>query len=79
MPGFPMSEQWNLVELAKAHEIGVILTPSGILVPRKSTSMVIGVGPKMTRWTQAEVCARCSLRKTCPYKIQGVNHDSLQR
>ncbi|MBA7561784.1 hypothetical protein ES708_03427 [subsurface metagenome] len=79
MPGFPMSEQWNLVELAKAHEIGVSLTPSGILVPRKSTSMVIGVGPKMTRWTQAEVCARCSLRKTCPYKIQGVNHDSLQR
>jgi hypothetical protein len=24
----------------------------------------------MTRWTQAEVCARCSLRETCPYKIQ---------
>jgi len=31
--------------------------------------MVIGVGPGMTRWAQAEVCARCSLRKTCPYKI----------
>jgi len=69
MPGFPMSEQWNLVELAGGDEIGMSLTPSGILVPRKSTSMVIGVGPKMTRWTQAEVCARCSLRKTCPYKI----------
>jgi hypothetical protein len=69
MPGFPMSEQWNLVELAGGDEIGVSLTPSGILVPRKSTSMVIGVGPGMTRWAQAEVCARCSLRKTCPYKI----------
>jgi hypothetical protein len=79
MPGFPMSEQWNLVELAKAHEIGVSLTQSGILVPRKSTSMVIGVGPRMTRWTQAEVCARCSLNKTCPYKIDsGVDDDSLQ-
>jgi hypothetical protein len=68
MPGFPMIGQWNLLELAKAHEIGVTLTPSGILVPRKSTSMVIGIGPKMTRWTQAEVCARCSLRETCQHK-----------
>jgi hypothetical protein len=69
MPGFPMTEQWNLLELAKAHKIGVSLTPSGILVPRKSASMVIGVGSKMTRWTQAEVCARCSLRETCHYKV----------
>ena len=72
MPGFAMTEQWNLLELVKADEIGVSLTPSGILIPRKSVSMVIGVGPKMTRWTQAQVCARCSLRETCPYKIQGV-------
>jgi hypothetical protein len=70
MPGFPMTEQWNLLELAQAQEIGVSLTPSGIMVPRKSTSMVIGIGPKMTRWTQAEVCARCSLMETCPYRIK---------
>ena len=70
MPGFPMTEQWNLMELSQAHEIGVSLTQSGILVPRKSVSMVIGIGPSMTRWTQAEVCARCSLRETCAYKIQ---------
>jgi hypothetical protein len=70
MPGLAMTEQWNLLELAKADEIGVSLTQSGILVPRKSVSMVVGIGPRMTRWTQAEVCARCSLRETCPYKIQ---------
>ena len=70
MPGFPMTEQWNLMELSQAHEIGVSLTQSGILVPRKSVSMVIGIGPSMTRWTQAEVCARCSLRETCAYKIK---------
>jgi hypothetical protein len=69
MPGFPLTEQWNLMELAPASEIGVSLSSSGVLVPRKSTSMVIGIGPKMTRWTQAEVCARCSMRQTCPYKI----------
>ncbi len=70
MPGFPMTEQWNLLKLAPAEEIGVSLSSSGLLIPRKSISMVIGIGPKMTRWTQAEVCKRCSLNKTCPYKIK---------
>jgi len=69
MPGFPLTEQWNLLRLVNADEIGVRLTASGVLVPRKSTSMVMGIGPKMTRWTQAEVCAHCSLRETCHYKV----------
>jgi hypothetical protein len=70
MPGFPLTEQWNLLELVNTREIEVSLTSSGILVPRKSVSMVVGIGPKMTRWTQAEVCARCSLRETCHYRIK---------
>jgi len=43
MPGFPLTEQWNLLGLVNADEIGVRLTTSGVLVPRKSTSMVIGI------------------------------------
>jgi len=70
MPGLPITEQWNLLGLVNTHEIGVSLTSAGIMVPRKSTSMVIGVGPQMTRWTKAEVCARCSLRETCLYRVQ---------
>lgn len=70
MPGFPITEQGNLLGLVKSQEIGVSLSPSGILVPLKSVAMVIGIGPKMTRWTQAEICARCSLSKTCHYKIE---------
>ena len=69
-PGLPLTEQWNLFELVNTQEIGVSLTPSGIMVPRKSVSMVICIGPQMATWTQADVCARCSLRKTCPYRIQ---------
>jgi hypothetical protein len=69
MPGFPLTEQWNLLGLVNADEIGVRLTASGVLVPRKSTSMVVGVGPQMTKWTQAEVCTRCSLRQTCHYRV----------
>ena len=71
MPGFPMSEQWHLFELAPAREIGVNLTPSGMMVPRKSLSMVIGIGPEMNTWTQPEVCVRCTLNKTCAYKHKG--------
>jgi hypothetical protein len=69
MPGFPLTEQWNLLALVNADEIGVRLTTSGVLVPRKSTSMIIGIGPKMPRWTQSEGCARCSIGETCHYKV----------
>ena len=69
-PGLPLTEQWNLFELVNTQEIGVSLTSAGIMVPRKSVSMIIGIGPRMATWTRAEVCARCSLRKTCLYRIQ---------
>jgi len=69
MPGFPITEQWQMLNLVPAEEIGVSLTPIGMMMPRKSISMVIGMGSEMPTWTQAEVCARCNLRKTCPYKI----------
>ena len=69
MLSFPISEQWQLFELAPTEEIGVRLTPSGMMVPRKSVSMVIGIGPQMPTWIKAEVCARCNMRKTCHYRI----------
>lgn len=70
MPGLDISEQRQLFQLVPAEEIGVRLTESAMLVPRKSVSMVMGMGPEMPTWTQAEVCARCSLGKTCLYRIQ---------
>jgi hypothetical protein len=69
MPGLPITEQWQLLKLVPAGEIGVSLTSAGIMVPRKSVSMVMGIGPQMAKWTRAEVCARCHLKKTCPYRI----------
>jgi hypothetical protein len=43
MPGFPLTEQVSLLKLAKAERIGVTLSSSGIMIPRKSTSRVIGI------------------------------------
>jgi len=47
MPGFPLTEQWNLLGLVNA-----------------------------TRWTPAQVCARCSLRETCYYKVTKYEENS---
>jgi len=70
MPGLSLAEQWQLLKMVPAGEIGVSLTSGGVMVPRKSASMVIGIGPKMKTWARAEVCARCHLVATCPYRIQ---------
>ncbi len=69
MPGLPLAEQWNLLSMVPAKEIGVSLTASGIMVPRKSTSIVLGIGKRMQKWEQAQVCANCNLNQTCPYRI----------
>jgi len=69
MPGFPISEQWQMFRLVPVEKIGVSLTSSGVMVPRKSTSMVIGIGLQMVTWTEPEVCARCGLNKTCHYRV----------
>jgi hypothetical protein len=74
MPGLSIAEQWQLLKMVPAREVGVSLTSSGIMVPRKSASMVIGIGPHMKTWTRTEVCAHCNLRETCPYRI----HESLE-
>ena len=73
MPGLPITEQWHLLKMVPAREIGVSLTSSGMMVPRKSTSMVMGIGPQMKTWTRAEVCARCCLRRTCPHVIPNLS------
>ena len=66
---FPISEQWHLFELVPAEEIGVTLTSSALMTPRKSNSMVIGIGRQMKTWTKAESCARCNLSETCHYRV----------
>jgi hypothetical protein len=69
MPGLPIAEQWQLLKMVPVKKIGVSLTSSGIMVPRKSASMVIGIGPQTKTWTRAEACDCCSLGKSCAYRI----------
>lgn len=69
MPHFSIQEQGLLLQLAKAERISVCLTPSGLMIPEKSISMVIGLGKQMPKWTQADACAHCNLRDSCHYRI----------
>ncbi|UCB42125.1 MAG: hypothetical protein JSV77_06550 [Dehalococcoidales bacterium] len=75
--GFPITEQWQLFELVPADEIGVSLAASGLMVPRKSVSMVIGLGQQVTVQKRGEACARCNLSKTCLYRWE-VNNQHIQ-
>jgi len=75
MPGLPLSEQRPMFQWLSARRIGVKLTSSGIMIPRKSTSMIIGVGSEMPSWTQSTVCKKCNLRSSCPYRVPSGDSD----
>jgi hypothetical protein len=42
------------------------LTPEGLMLPRKSLSMVVGLGSELTG--EGEVCDYCSLRDSCRHR-----------
>jgi hypothetical protein len=46
--------------------IDVTLTPHYIMVPRKSLSMIVGVGPGIN--SGARICDYCAMRETCRYQ-----------
>ncbi len=69
MSGFPITEQRQLFQLIPSEQIGVSLSASGVMVPLKSASMVVGMGQGMIVRTQAEVCAHCNLSGTCHYRF----------
>jgi hypothetical protein len=74
MPGFSISQQWPMAQLAPIKEIGLQLTSSGMMNPQKSISMIIGFGKEMPTWSRSEACARCNLAKTCRYRVRNPVH-----
>jgi len=69
MSGWPIRNQWALFQLVPAQQIGMHLTSRAVMVPRKSISMVIGMGPELPTRAQEPVCARCHLKETCSYRV----------
>jgi hypothetical protein len=70
-PLSPGNPEWP-VEIGQAQifgmfdpsQAGIRLTSGGMMIPKKSMSFVVGLGPEMS---QANMCEVCSLNGTCRY------------
>jgi hypothetical protein len=65
--GLDISLQATIVELADGPSIG-ISNAALMLVPRKSVSMLLGIGSRMPKWSRGERCAVCAARDRCPHR-----------
>lgn len=67
MVGWPVEQgQPQIFDLLDAGEIGVRLTESMMMVPRKSLTFVLGVGKELI--AGGRTCDYCSLKETCRYR-----------
>lgn len=66
--GWPIEQQRVFFDLVPAEEIGVQLTKSCLMLPRKSVSVVVGLGPEMR--PDAVTCDFCSKRERCPWRVR---------
>ena len=66
--GWSIWEQKVLFEHLPTADIGVRLTDSCLMIPRKSVSFVIGMGPDMR--PDAVACDFCSKRDRCPWRVE---------
>jgi hypothetical protein len=65
-PDWPVEVgQPQVFALLDPSRIGITLTSGGMMVPKKSISFVVGIGPEMT---QIDMCELCSLRERCHYR-----------
>ena len=69
MIGWDVEEGQTIIfNLVGLDQISVSLSPHYLMVPRKSLSMMIGVGPNIC--SGERICDYCGMRETCQYKDQ---------
>lgn len=73
-PGYgdlPLTQQGELFRvLDVTRRIGVTLSASGLMLPQKSVTAILGVSPVPTK-KRAKGCASCGLFETCQYRKEG--------
>ncbi len=73
MIGWPVAEgQAEIFALIDPAEAGVSLTGTGMMMPRKSLTMVLGLGARVR--TAGSACNYCSLNATCRYQDHYAAH-----
>ena len=68
-PGWPLTEQRVLFSLVAADRIGVRLSEGCAMIPKKSVSFVLGIGPGILTAAEGSQCDYCSLRDTCRHRL----------
>lgn len=71
--GWPVAGgQRQIFSLVDCPSAGINLTAGFMMTPKKSTSMVIGLGTDVNR--SGESCDYCSMAQTCRFRHQHVSH-----
>jgi hypothetical protein len=65
LPGWTLRSQRELTALLPIADIGVSLKDSNLLVPYKSVSVVIGIGPGYREQEVGSMCHICALKEHC--------------
>ena len=68
LSGWAISEQLLVGQLLDLGSIGVRVTESGMLVPQKSASIVVGIGPDYESSEVCTPCEFCDVKDTCRFK-----------
>jgi hypothetical protein len=68
LSGWPIAEQHLIDQLLDLSSIGVHVTDSGMLVPLKSASVVVGAGPEYESSAVRSPCEYCDVSDTCRYR-----------
>lgn len=67
MMGWPLEVgQKEIFAVLDTDGIGLKLTSHGVMIPRKSLSMVVGLGPEVMKGARA--CDYCDMHETCRYQ-----------
>ncbi len=72
-----VKEQKVIFSLLDAQQIGVSLSPSMVMTPLKSLSMVMGIGSQPMGVEGASNCDFCSIKERCAYRRLRVNPHSI--
>ncbi len=72
--GWPLLQQRTIFRLLAAASIGVRLTESCLMVPRKSVSFAIGMGESLC--TDVTSCDHCSKRERCGWRAREGSYDT---
>jgi len=65
LKGWPANRQNELCSMLDLDQIDVLINKSHLLIPLKSASSMIGIGPDYTKKKVGSMCHLCSLKDSC--------------